>query len=372
MATTTSSDLIVPEVLEDAVAAGVRGMKVMMGTGAVLKREGFRPDRLAGGTTVKVPLFGHMGEFEDVSENSALTLNELTMTSESTTVIQSGKAYEQTQLAALAAAYADPEGEATRQIVEGAERRVEKEAVVKMGEAAPAALSYSDDDNTVSHDHFVETLAKFGDEERDVAAWVMHSKVRKDVRKIKDSTGRPIYVEPKDSADVPRILGIPVFTSDFAAQVFPTIVATGTTPPTVAVTGRRVLGLASDTIRIDIVVGGAVGTATFRYSFDQGVTWSATVATAASVVLGTSGLTATFAAGTYNADNEYNGDPRYETLLVKKGAALCWIMERPVILMDVDVTKNNKILAVHMYFCVHVYSRLPNSSRGGVAKLRTK
>ncbi len=371
MATTASSDLIVPEVLEDAVAAGVRGMKVMMGTGAVMVREGFRPDRLEGGTKVKVPLFGHMGEFEDISESSALTLNKLTMTSEETTVIQSGKAYEQTQLAALAGAYADPEGEASRQIIEGAARRIEKEAVTKAPTVA-GSQTYTDNDNIVSYDHFVETIAKFGDEERDLAAWVLHSKVRKDIRKIKDSTGRPIYTDPKDSADVPRILGVPVFTSDFAAQVFPTIVATGTTPPTVAVTGRRVLGLASDTIRIDIVAGGAVGTATFRYSFDQGTTWSSTVATAASVVLGTSGLTATFAAGTYNADNQYDGDPRYETLLVKKGAMIAWMMERPVVLQDVDVTKNNKILAVHMYFCVHPYSRLPNSTRSGVGLLQTK
>lgn len=84
------------------------------------------------------------------------------------------------------------------------------------------------------------------------------------------------------------------------------VTATGTTPPTVTVSGNPRIGAqTSYVLHIDIVTGGARGTATFRHSTDGGTTWQSTVATAASVVLPGTHLTVTFASGTYNADNLY-------------------------------------------------------------------
>lgn len=57
---------------------------------------------------------------------------------------------------------------------------------------------------------------------------------------------------------------------------------------------------------VEIVLGGAVATATFKYSLDGGDTWSATVVTAATVNLTGSGLSLAFAAGTYVAGNQYS------------------------------------------------------------------
>lgn len=52
--------------------------------------------------------------------------------------------------------------------------------------------------------------------------------------------------------------------------------------------------------KIEITTGGTLGTSQFRWSIDDGATWVASnVPTAASVTLGTTGLTATFPAGTY-------------------------------------------------------------------------
>jgi hypothetical protein len=51
--------------------------------------------------------------------------------------------------------------------------------------------------------------------------------------------------------------------------------------------------------RVQIVGTGALGTATFKYSSDAGATWSAALATAATVSLGTTGMVATFANVTY-------------------------------------------------------------------------
>jgi hypothetical protein len=82
-----------------------------------------------------------------------------------------------------------------------------------------------------------------------------------------------------------------------------TMRATGPSPPAVTLT------LSSPTILaliVDIVVGGARGTATFRTSSDGGVTWTATTLTAATVNLN-NGVTVNFPVGTYDVDNVYYG-----------------------------------------------------------------
>jgi len=69
------------------------------------------------------------------------------------------------------------------------------------------------------------------------------------------------------------------------------------TGPVVTLTGTA---LVSADLVIKIRLGGAVATATFDWSTDGGVTWVATaVVTASTVLLGSTGITANFAAGTY-------------------------------------------------------------------------
>lgn len=82
--------------------------------------------------------------------------------------------------------------------------------------------------------------------------------------------------------------------------------ATGTSPPTVTLTGQPAANY--ERFQIDMIAGGVVGVSTFQYTLD-GSTFSTTTTTASSVSLGTSGLTATFAAGTYDADNRYYASP---------------------------------------------------------------
>lgn len=68
---------------------------------------------------------------------------------------------------------------------------------------------------------------------------------------------------------------------------------------------------------VEIVLGGAVATATFKYSLDGGDTWSATIVTAATVNLTGSGLSLAFAAGTYVAGHQYSASstaPTYTAL----------------------------------------------------------
>lgn len=373
MATTQKSDLISPEVLADAIQGELVGMSFMYGTGAVQTVRGLKltPEQKEGGDKIKVPYFNHIGEFEDIAaENGALTPSKLSMTTEESPVIHTGKAFSSTDLARLSAAFADPEGEAARQIAMGFRRRVEREAIVKARIAAVAGgMGVETDGATVAYDALVDLVGTFGDEEDGVVAMAMHSKVRKDVRKIKDTTGQPIFVDPKDGS-VPRLMGVPVLVSDMCAQVYPTIVTGGTAPPAVTISGG-LCGAKPTNLKLDIPLGGALGVATFRFSLDNGATWSAATVTAANVALGNTGLVAAFPAGPYNVNNTYDAVPRFETLAIKRGAVLAWIQDETEVMYDTDILTNMRVLAVHAYCAVHAYSRLRGTTRPGAARLRT-
>lgn len=81
-----------------------------------------------------------------------------------------------------------------------------------------------------------------------------------------------------------------------------TVTALGSAPPTVSLSGTPA---GYYDLRIEITTGGTVGVAVFRWSKDGGASWTSTVTTAATVALGTTGLTAAFSAGTYATDHVY-------------------------------------------------------------------
>ena len=84
----------------------------------------------------------------------------------------------------------------------------------------------------------------------------------------------------------------------------------GTTTPQVFLTGAPAASY--ERITLAITAGGARGTATFQYSTNGGQSYNGTnIATAATVALGATGLTANFATGTYVAYTSGLNDPGY-------------------------------------------------------------
>lgn len=99
-------------------------------------------------------------------------------------------------------------------------------------------------------------------------------------------------VVPSGGAFAVPNLGI---TATFAVQTLSAVVNTGG-GPTVTLTGTPV---DSYSFIIEVTTAGALATAVVKWSSDGGLNYTTAVTTAATVVLGTTGVTANFAAGTY-------------------------------------------------------------------------
>jgi hypothetical protein len=105
-------------------------------------------------------------------------------------------------------------------------------------------------------------------------------------------------------------------------QGAPPLIPSGLTPPQVTLTGRPTLG--SYLTVLQVTTGGTLGTAVFRWSADGGITWTSSVATAATVLLGSTGMTANFPAlnamggpAVYDTSNAYAAAPPVPEIILK-------------------------------------------------------
>jgi hypothetical protein len=216
MGTTTKSNVIIPEILADALKGGFAGMPVFSGTGAAIIKTGLSAGRSNVGEEVTVPYFSSLGEAEDLTaDGDALTPATLQGTSEKATVRQSGKAFEITRWAQ--SGVGDPYAEGKRQVLATLGRRIDK-GLIEVAKVETGWSDYVNDESstgagTLTYDAIVRSLVKFGDENSDLAVFACHSKVYYDLLMIKDSTGRPLI---DTRGELPKItpLGIPCKVSD--------------------------------------------------------------------------------------------------------------------------------------------------------------
>lgn len=212
---TKRTDLIVPEVLAEAIKGAFAGMKLLYGSPVAVLNTSMPDSR--GGDKVKVPYFGTLGEVEDVVEGNALTPKKLTMTSEEAVVQHSGIAFEMSKWAEIAANYADPYAEAARQAVESVARRAEKALIDAAITSLPSAMIkdvYSATvPKTLDYDAAVAAKMLFGDEQDDIAMLAVHSKTLGDLYTLKDNSGRPLLTDP-NVGGLARLVNMPVGCSD--------------------------------------------------------------------------------------------------------------------------------------------------------------
>lgn len=399
---TLNTDVFNPESLVDAVDGVFAQKTAFMGSrltslGVVIVN-GSMPvgGPSAIGTTITVPYFNTLGEFVANAEGSAVSPSKISQITETASVSRDSLAFAVSRWAQGNAfvnpAVGDPYVESARQILAAAERAMDKRIIT----AAAASGVYvkdvysSSSPRTLDWDLCVD--AKFDgwtDEQDDIAAILVHSQTQKDLMKLKDSTGRPLLLSGQDvGGPVDRFCGVPVIVSDrvpITGSTMGSVTATGTSPPVPTLAGTP---LAPFRLVVDCVVGGAHGTATYRFSTDGGNIWSNTVTTNATPgtavaltdtaidsrvgVNGSTGLTLAFAAGTFNADNLYTSNTSLKamSMLLKRNALAFWYSRQHLGLQKfTDIYKDTDEAAMHLYAVAHRYRRAAGSTKPGVIQI---
>jgi HK97 family phage major capsid protein len=219
MAFTKRSDVVIPEILIDAIQGEFAGKRLLYSTGAVVSNDSL-PGEKRGGDTVTIPYFGTLGEADDIlNEGDALTPEGINETKETATVIHSGKAFEATEWARMAAA-GDPYVEAARQLRIIMERRFDK-ALIDVATSALPSTYVNDVTGTpgqqLTYDVVADSTGLWGDQQENIVLIGVHSKVYRDLLKLKDSTGRNLLTMPSygpDGFKPAQIYGVPVVVSD--------------------------------------------------------------------------------------------------------------------------------------------------------------
>jgi len=368
------SNLIIPELWLDAVEGALAGMSVLGKIGAV-RIETRLPGGIRPGTPINVPYFGSLGRMQALADLATMDVTQLGMTNETANVARAGLAVNMSEMARRLAGYADPYGEVAKQFAAAAQAHANVaalEAANASGLPTNMVLNVHSATTPVylDRDTAIEARMRWGDEQENVAGLTVHSVTLKTMLSLKDSDGQPLMrvMDQDDATGVTRFEGLPpVFPSDLNPVDF-AITATGTSPPTVTVSGYA---FGDFDLRLEVTTGGTRGTALFRWSINAGSTWEASgVATAAIVELGDTGLVVAFAAGTYATDNVYVcRDPVYTSLLLKRDSILHWT-DPPVDDELKSPLQFATLRAVNVLHVTHRYKRMPGRTKPGVVRIK--
>lgn len=202
MGYTKRSDVVIPELLTEAVRGEFEGARALYGSAAVTVSMSL-PGGKKGGDTISIPYFGTLGEAEDILEGEGLTPEGITSAKETATVIHTGKAFAISQWAQFAA-WGDPYAEAARQMREVFVRRWDKALIDAAATNVPS--DYVHDvtgltDKTLGYANMLGARQKWGDEQDRIALIAVHSDVYFDILKKVDLQGRPLVSTEAEGPD---------------------------------------------------------------------------------------------------------------------------------------------------------------------------
>lgn len=415
MAVTSSTDLVRTQIMTDAVRGALKGKlglmdSVLVSSGAIrvfptMPRRG----RRAIGTTIRVPYWGALGDFESRTESESPTPQKIAMTYEDGTVTRQSLAFEVSAWGrgqADAEGFDDPVQVLSEEAAKSAKRAMDK-AMVTAAQTSPLLHSIynASSPKYLTWQEVLKSMSiKMGDESPGVVGIAVHSLVAADLSVQTDAQGRQYLADPRSEMMAGRVVGIPLIVSDrmpltgssMSTMVGPyttalgSTAATGTATFTIAVTDVTKMGPWQ--LVIEVLSTGECGTATIRFSTDGGNSWSAPIVTAATGTAtsledsavdslvgnnGKTGVSVTFTSGSGNdlVDGEfYRSTPNLccESQIWMPGAGVYWYNEDALGMKeDEDILEDTVLGAMHLYGVAHCYRRRNGGARPGVLRLRS-
>jgi hypothetical protein len=71
----------------------------------------------------------------------------------------------------------------------------------------------------------------------------------------------------------------------------------------------------------------------------------------------------------FTSDRMRVSGANYTSLVLKRNAVLFWMNGAPIVLTDKDILANSDVQAMHIYWAVHPYKRLPGMTKPGVVRI---
>jgi hypothetical protein len=415
MAVTSSTDLYEPEIVTDAVRGALKGKLGLMGSvfvsGGAVRVAGNMPERgrEAIGKTVRMPYWGILGDFEDLSESQSPTPQKVRQGYEDATVGRASISFETSTWArgsAAASGFEDPYAVLGEEAGNSAQRKMDA-AMIAAGATSPLLYNFfnATTPRYVVWGDLVRALSiKMGDESPAMVGMSCHSLVAADLTVQTDANGRQYLADPRANMIADRVVGVPLVMSDrtpltsstMGSTFGPYTTKTGTTDgsgsATVALSVTDVSQLGPWEVAIKVATTGEAGTAAIQFSTDGGNTWSEAIATAATTValplvdtaadslVGRNGktglsLTVTSASGDDLVAGEYyRATPILccESQIWMPGAGGFWYNEDALRLkQDEDIQEDTYLGAMHLYYVAHVYRRRNGGARPGVLRIKS-
>lgn len=209
---TTTSNVIIPEVLAAMIAAEIPGQLALAGSGAVTVL-----DNLKGGpgNTIKIPRWGTIGDFTEVDEGDAMPVVNIAASAVPAVVKKFARGVEVTD-EALLASYDDPLKEVARQFAIYAARAADRELVAAAGATSLVHTASS----TITLNDIIDAIGKWDDASNNIDSLVVHSKVYRDLIKLtefKTLTSKSDQIIERGI--VGQLYGVPVRVSDLLTTV---------------------------------------------------------------------------------------------------------------------------------------------------------
>ena len=365
------NDFFVPEILEASISTGLAGMRVFLGSSAVILNTSLLSQKA--GDKVKVPYFNTLGEAEEVastSDDSEGTVDTIGSDNEEALVYQYRKVIDVTAWARASQGVDDPYPKMVQECTELVMRGVEKRLITNIFTDG-TALEYDGGTSPLDGDMVVDAQTLFDGEGADVAMMVVHPKIMGSLRKLKDDNGRPLLTDATQSDPVRRFCGAPLIESKLIGvdtAAWSAVTEAGTSPPDLTLSGTP-----NNTydLRVEITTAGARGTAKFKYSLNGGKTWSKIITTANTYEMPGTGTTLNFATGTnYATDNVYTATSTasvYRTAICKPGSMVAWLNGSPQVFTNQNHKKPSYEAGIHVWAASHVYRSMPGKTLPGVA-----